>query len=82
MDFVRRELYDDDAPIYEFMDRGSVRALVDEHLEGKTNRRLLIWSLLNFKKWCELFLGAGTEVRQVPETAPALLGDLASAGGM
>jgi len=24
---------------------------VDEHLEGKQNRRLLIWSLLNLEEW-------------------------------
>ena len=31
-------------------------ALVDDHLEGRENRRLLIWSLLNFEQWCEAYL--------------------------
>ena len=31
-------------------------ALVDEHLEGRENRRLLIWSLLSFEHWCRTFL--------------------------
>jgi asparagine synthase (glutamine-hydrolysing) len=56
IDYVRRMLYDDKARIYEFLDRGSVHALVNEHLEGKENRRLLIWSLLNFEKWCSTFM--------------------------
>ncbi len=56
IDYVRRALYDDKARIYDFLDRKSVHALVNEHLEGKENRRLLIWSLLNVEKWCETFL--------------------------
>jgi len=56
LDYVRRKLYKPDARIYEFLDRRAVRALVDEHLEGRRNRRLLIWSLLNFEWWCRRFL--------------------------
>jgi len=56
IDYVRRALYDDKARIYDFLDRKSVQALVDDHLEGRENRRLLIWSLLNVEKWCETFL--------------------------
>ncbi len=59
MDYVRRRLFESDARIYEFMDRQSVQDLVSEHLEGKENRRLLIWSLLNLEEWCETFLGGG-----------------------
>lgn len=59
IDFVRRKLYQGHPCIYEFLDRDAVHALVNEHLEGKQNRRLLIWSLLNLEKWCEHFLGGG-----------------------
>ena len=45
-----------DARIYDYLDRNAVQALVDEHLEGRENRRLLIWSLLNLEHWCEVFL--------------------------
>lgn len=51
IDFVRKRLIRPDAPIYEWLDRGSVQSLVDEHLTGRSNRRLLIWSLLNFDEW-------------------------------
>jgi asparagine synthase (glutamine-hydrolysing) len=56
IDYVRRKLYQGHPRIYEFLDRDSVQGLVNEHLEGKQNRRLLIWSLLNLEKWCEKFV--------------------------
>lgn len=56
IDYVRRRLFSDRAPIYEFLDRETVRGLVTEHLDGQQNRRLLIWSLLNVDHWCEKFL--------------------------
>jgi asparagine synthase (glutamine-hydrolysing) len=59
IDYVRRKLYHGSARIYEFMDPGAVHALIDDHLEGRENRRLLIWSLLNLETWCENFLGGG-----------------------
>ncbi len=55
IDYVRRKLYNPNARIFEFLDAGAVHALVDEHLEGRQNRRLLIWSLLSLEKWCERF---------------------------
>jgi len=56
IDYVRSMLYDGNARIYDFLDRGSVLKMVDEHLTGKENRRLFIWSLLNFEHWCRLYL--------------------------
>ncbi len=56
IDYVRRKLYQGHPRIYEFLDREAVQSLTNEHLEGKQNRRLLIWSLLNLEKWCEKFL--------------------------
>jgi asparagine synthase (glutamine-hydrolysing) len=56
IDYVRRILFNRRARIYDFLDCSSIRALVNEHLEGKHNRRLLIWSLLNFEEWCKSYL--------------------------
>jgi asparagine synthase (glutamine-hydrolysing) len=56
IDYVRHLLYDDRARIYEILDRDAVLKLVDEHLEGKQNRRLFIWSLLNVEWWMRGFL--------------------------
>lgn len=58
IDYVRRALCGEDARIYEYLDRASVLGLVSEHLAGKQNRRLLIWSLLNFEEWCRRYLPA------------------------
>jgi asparagine synthase (glutamine-hydrolysing) len=56
MAFVRRTLLDGNARIYDVLDRETVRGLVGEHLRGDTNRRLLIWSLLNVEAWLCLSL--------------------------
>jgi asparagine synthase (glutamine-hydrolysing) len=57
IEYVRRRIFNNHARIYEYLDRQTVEELVNEHLEGKQNRRLLIWSLLNMEQWCETFLG-------------------------
>jgi asparagine synthase (glutamine-hydrolysing) len=51
IDFVRRILLDDDAHIFKFLDRSAVRRLVEQHMNGEQNRRLLIWSLLNVEMY-------------------------------
>lgn len=56
IDYVRREILDRRANIYEYFDYDAVSGLVNEHLEGKQNRRLLIWSLLSFEWWTRKFL--------------------------
>lgn len=47
IDFVRNILFDDQAEIYRYLDPEPLRALVGDHLDGRENRRLLIWSLIN-----------------------------------
>ncbi|MBL8439887.1 MAG: asparagine synthase (glutamine-hydrolyzing) [Betaproteobacteria bacterium] len=56
LNYVKHTLLSADAPIYQYLDRESVQALINDHLSGRTNRRLLIWSLLNFKEWLDRFL--------------------------
>ncbi len=51
IDFVRRTLLSKDAHLYRLLDRKAVQALVQQHLSGEKNRRLLIWSLLNVEQW-------------------------------
>jgi asparagine synthase (glutamine-hydrolysing) len=58
IDYVRRRLLDRDARIYDYLDRDAVRVLIDDHLSGRENRRLLIWSLLSVEEWCRTFLSA------------------------
>lgn len=56
IDYIKKILYNRDTLIYNFLDKASLLRLVDEHIEGKQNRRLLIWSLLNFEHWCRSYL--------------------------
>ena len=62
IDYVRRTLMGPSARIFAFLDRGAVQGLVQSHLDGRENRRLLIWSLLCLEEWCRVFQeGAGAE---------------------
>jgi asparagine synthase (glutamine-hydrolysing) len=56
IDYVKRALYNRDAAIYSFLDFDAVHVLLEDHLSGRTNRRLLVWSLLNVNQWCQTFL--------------------------
>jgi asparagine synthase (glutamine-hydrolysing) len=51
IDLVKRKLLNGDARIYDVLDRRAVTPLVEQHLRGEKNRRLLIWSLLNVETW-------------------------------
>lgn len=57
IEFVKRKLLQRDNPLFEVMDKNVLTALVGEHLQGKKNRRLLIWSLLNMANCLEQFSG-------------------------
>ena len=56
INFVRRMLLSDKTKLYEFLDRDQIRLLINQHLNGEHNRRLLIWSLLNFESWIDKVL--------------------------
>ena len=56
IEYVKRTILDKKAKIFDYMDYDAVRELVQEHLEGRQNRRLFIWSLLNFELWLRTFL--------------------------
>ncbi len=55
IDFVKKTLLNFDAKIYDYMDVDVTQMLINEHLTGKNNRRLFIWSLLNFEQWNKLY---------------------------
>ncbi|MFL6036820.1 MAG: asparagine synthase (glutamine-hydrolyzing) [Gaiellaceae bacterium] len=66
--YVNDVIHDDNARMYEFLEPRTVRELVEEHSTGRQNRRLLLWSLLNFEHWCRTFLDEAAP----PEPAHAL----------
>ena len=49
IEFVKQTLLNRNAAIYSLLDANAVQALIQEHLAGQQNRRLLIWSLLNLE---------------------------------
>ena len=55
IDFVKDRLYRRNAKIYELLDFGTVTQLVDQHISGSRNRRLLVWSLLYVDEWVKQF---------------------------
>jgi len=56
INYVRSILYDNKIKIYEYLDYKAVKNILDEHMDGRQNRRLFIWSLLNFEHWYREYL--------------------------
>ncbi len=55
IEFVKKKLLKRDANIYYLMDYEAVKDLIEEHLSGKANRRLLIWSLINMEEAFKIY---------------------------
>lgn len=55
IEFVKAKLLNSDAAIYQYMDKTATQKLINEHLNGEQNRRLFIWSLLNFEEWSNIY---------------------------
>lgn len=55
IEFVKEKLLNKDANIYKYMDKDATQRLINEHLSGEQNRRLFIWSLLNFEEWSNIY---------------------------
>ncbi len=53
IDFVKAKLFDPEAALYDVLEYGEVKKLINEHLHGDKNRRLLIWSLLSVQTYLE-----------------------------
>jgi asparagine synthase (glutamine-hydrolysing) len=67
IEFVRRTIFNDSAYIYDWLDRATIQHLVSEHIEGRQNRRLLIWSLLYLEEWAKQFLHSGPLSPKAPQ---------------
>ena len=55
IDFVTNICKNKQSPIFEFIDFNATQSLISEHINGKSNRRLLIWSILNFNEYLKHF---------------------------
>jgi asparagine synthase (glutamine-hydrolysing) len=65
IDYVRRRLLSPSAKIYNYLDRKAVEGLLTEHLNGESNRRLLMWSLLYLEEFMQCFMSAEGRIREV-----------------
>jgi len=61
MDYIRRLLFGREARLYDFLDRRRVQGLLEEHFQGRSNRRLFIWSCICFEWWLRIFEPQGLE---------------------
>ena len=56
VDFVRSKLLSKNSRIYEFLEHQTTSELIKDHLDGRENRRLLIWSLLCVETFLDVFV--------------------------
>jgi asparagine synthase (glutamine-hydrolysing) len=56
--FVQDVLYAENTLIYQYIDRSYVDGILQSHFSGKSNNRLLVWSLLNVEKCLQSFLNS------------------------
>ena len=56
MDYIREILLDPRSLGRGYFQPAYVQRVLEEHLEGRVNHRLLIWSLLCFEWWNRLFM--------------------------
>ena len=51
IEWVKNKLFNKKAKIYDYLDFKTSKNLLEEHIYGKKNRRLFIWSLLNLDEY-------------------------------
>ncbi len=65
MNYVKTILLDRKTLSRGFFQEAFIRRVLDEHLSGAVNHRLLIWSLLSFEFWNRLFMDADGPAKYV-----------------
>ena len=56
IEFVKDKLFNNRAKIYHLLDKKTTQNLLEEHLNGSQNRRLLIWSLIYLETFLDQFI--------------------------
>lgn len=67
LDYVNRLLGTGSPCIYEYLNPEYVRSILDQHLAGKRNCRLLIWSFLCLEWWLRIFMNQDTRDLRIPK---------------
>jgi len=65
IEYVRRRLLDRNAKVFEILDRGVVTELLKDHLEGRANRRLFVWSMLYLEEFLQAFMSGEGRSREL-----------------
>jgi asparagine synthase (glutamine-hydrolysing) len=55
IELIKNKFFNSNAYVYKYMDKNTVQRNINEHLSGEKNRRLFIWSLLNFEEWVRIY---------------------------
>lgn len=56
IDYVQGLLFNKDARIYDYLQPETAMGKIEEHLSGRKNHRLFIWSMLSFEWWLKTFM--------------------------
>lgn len=56
MDYITGLLLDNRTLSRGFFQPSFIKKIIDQHMSGRVNHRLLIWSLMSFEWWCRIFL--------------------------
>lgn len=56
IDYVHDIISNENSSIYEYIDKKSADKILKKHISGEENKRLLIWSIINFEEWLNLFM--------------------------
>lgn len=59
IDYVNSIISNPNALIYDYLDKDSVETMFRTHISGQENKRLFIWSIINFEEWLNLFMKNG-----------------------
>lgn len=54
IEFVKQAL-SEESSIYNVLNYSATQKVLDQHLSGESNRRLLVWGMLNFAQWHKLY---------------------------
>jgi len=54
--YLRHELLEKNHKMYDYLEFGEVSRVLENHISGRENRRLLLWSYLSLKNWLDINL--------------------------
>lgn len=56
IDYVDSIISNPSSLIYNYLDKKSVETMFQKHVSGQENKRLFIWSVINFEQWLNCFM--------------------------